>query len=71
MPEEVGEDPQPGGKVNDVAVGVDEGVEVMGEHDNEADETRGDHDPGFDQIFCVGIFLNFQHVLKAKYFMEL
>ena len=47
MPEEVGEDPQPGGKVNDVAVGVDEDVEVMGEHDNEADDTRGDHDPGF------------------------
>ena len=48
MPEEVGEDPQPGGKVNDVAVGVDEDVEVMGEHDNEADETCGDRDPGFD-----------------------
>ena len=71
MPEEVGEDPQPGRKVNDVAVGVDEDIEVMGEHDNEADDTHDDHDPGFDQIFCVGIFLNFQHVLKAKYFMEL
>ena len=48
MPEEEGEDPQPGGKVNDIAVGVDEDVEVMGEHDNEADDTRGYHDPGFD-----------------------
>ena len=48
MPEEVGEDSQPGGKVDDIAVGVDEDVDVMGEHDNEADDTRGYHDPGFD-----------------------
>ena len=48
MPEEVREDPQPGGKENNTAVLTDEDIDVVGEGDDEADDAKNDHDPRLD-----------------------
>ena len=71
MPQEICEDPQPGRKVNNIAVRMNEDIDVVGEGNNETDDSSYDHNPRLDQIFCVGVFLDFQHVFQTQDFMKL